>query len=94
MNTIKDGGPAFPRPQAAGKTAGDMAQEGMTLREYAAIHADMGKIEVNSMEAAVEIVGRPFPEGTLDQAVWQFDLAWKLRFMSADAMLRAREVQS
>jgi hypothetical protein len=88
---IKDGGPAFP---AEGPSIGQFESYGMTLRDYAAIHGDMEKTEVNSMDAAIEIVGRPFPDGTLDQVAWQFDLLWRLRFMSADAMLRAREVQS
>ena len=41
MNEIKDGGPAFP----SHGSMGEVIQEGMTLRDYFAIHAAEADIE-------------------------------------------------
>lgn len=84
MSTAKDvGGPAFPLSPASVFT-------GMTVRDYMAAHADVSKVEPRAVEAAEEIVGRPIPEGTLDQLIWQADLIAKVRYLMADAMIKAR----
>lgn len=75
--SIKDGGPAFPRPMSEYRDNGDVerAQSGMTLRDYFAA------------QAMAEVAGRfgRLPE-TMDKLA-------KDCYAIADAMLAAREAK-
>jgi hypothetical protein len=87
MNAIKDGGPAFPMPIAGCNDGGvynTLEQSrgelgGMTLRDYFATHASEADIEASRIAG-----GNPD-----DPRIRCF-----ARYRHADAMLRAREVQS
>jgi hypothetical protein len=81
MNTIKDGGPAFPLA-----TDGGHFCEGMALRDYMAIHASEADI-LNQGEVIRSAQVRSYGIGVLPDG-------WRItaRYMHADAMIRAREV--
>lgn len=95
MNKINMGGPAFPSKKRV-YIDGYLTKEfepvdGMTLRDYFASSVDMD-VTINQQELAEQIVGRPFPENQLEILVFRLDLAARVRYMSADAMLKAREM--
>ena len=88
MSTINDGGPAFPVQDAAKWQA-----HGMSLRDYFAIHADMGDVEELSRAWGEKLLGRANP-GISDLVAclqWWAEYRATLRYMEADAMLAARE---
>lgn len=90
---INTGGPAFPVP-GIGPTpnggATDYSTLGMSLRDYFAIHANIGEPSLTT-ERAAAIAGVATPE-------WRNDLHWPIveaviRYRYADAMLAQREKQ-
>ncbi len=86
MTTINDGGPAFPRDER------HIGHNGMPLRDYFA-----AKVAVNDTDITVSygeaVVGRKMPDYARDpmaNAVFWADVRARLRYIEADAMLRAR----
>lgn len=104
--TILHGGPAFPAT-THNDTGRDMTDPfgavlppnssavypGMTLRDYFAVHVDLSKTTIADAAEAEKFVGRNIPADVAGQLQWQFDFVARLRFMYADAMLKAREAQ-
>ncbi|MEY2875855.1 MAG: hypothetical protein RLZZ373_3226 [Pseudomonadota bacterium] len=84
-----DGGPAFPNECA--DTAHGRA--GMSLRDYFATHCDIGDMEQLSLSAGVTLLGPEHPPATemMGKLRWWADYRAALRYMEADAMLKARE---
>jgi len=87
-NQINDGGPAFPD---------DRWQAGMTLRDYFAASETLDDLEDLNMAGAVALAG-PKPEGNwstnpIEWLKWEAKWRAELRFIRADAMLKAREVK-
>ena len=73
-----DGGPAFPQPmRVGGDWVHDFGLGGMSLRDYAAIHAQFSRQDWERVEAA------PLHE--------QDEVEAAIRYGKADAMLRERE---
>lgn len=95
MTQTKDnGGPAFPNPALADENfCAPYDMSGMTLRDYAAIHADMSGFDFGSLETAAKFMGEDMPNLENTEAV--FGLAMraraKLRYMDADAIIAARK---
>jgi hypothetical protein len=85
---IKDGGPAFPR------TYNGDGHNGMTLRDYFAAHAEVTLDGITGNDA--RSLGVPMPNsGTGEEwAEWRARMTSRLKFMCADAMLRARESEN
>mgnify|MGYP000936458441 CR=1 FL=1 len=105
MSAVKDGGPAF--PSAPNTQPGRYLRDGMSLRDYFAAKADQpGVAEVVTAAGltcpdGISVWADSNTRiGTFTQ--WwggltnedRFALSAKVRFQQADAMLRAREVQS
>ena len=78
MNTINDGGPAFPVWELNGKGQPEMTGFGMSLLDYFAAKA---------MQAQI---GNPLKLGS-DEA---YRLIATMAYRMADAMLKAREVSN
>lgn len=105
MTDINTGGAAF--PCEGGSDSGLFADPGMTLRDYFATTVDKDEygdlVYRHLSEKAKGILAgysRPSEPGNDLRAQWMIDcikweMAWRsaLRFMMADAMLAAREVQ-
>ena len=85
-----DGGPAFPHTVVyAG--VDEILRDGMTLRDYFAIHAhDLNQF---SFSAGAKFMGRPCPnnEDILEAAKFYAELDSRLRYIFADAMLAERD---
>lgn len=79
MSKIDDGGPAFPSTHPHGR------EDGMTLRDYMAIHASADDIrdQAEIIRSAQLAAGGP---GILPD-----NWVAKARYMHADAMLKVRE---
>ena len=93
-NQINDGGPAFPAQdwQAKGNH-----HPGMTLRDYFAAAETLDDLEDLNMAGAVALAG-PKPEGNwstnpIEWLKWEAKWRAELRFIRADAMIKAREVK-
>lgn len=84
---INDGGPAFPRDHTSD------GHNGVPLRDYFATHIDP-EAKFNDVEFAEELLGRKLPEDFAGRLQFGIDLAAKIRYMMADAMLAAREAKS
>lgn len=91
-----DGGnePAFPVLEL-NKVTGDVCAQhfGMTLRDYFAVHADIGDVDQLSVPVGVVLLGRDVPEFKKDGTgcyAWWAEYRAKLRYIEADAMLKAR----
>lgn len=99
---IGNGGPAFPvRREGPNQTS--WQEEGLTLRDYFAVHAPPQRTDFTDYGAAA-LVGREMPDYPGDDASEQaradyqiataqfrIDLDVALRLRWADAMLKARE---
>jgi hypothetical protein len=88
MMSINDGGPAFPL------SPGDVPyyEPGMALRDYIATHADISSsLPLMDRESCEALVGNPMPDDFMGMVGWHFAVVAKLRWMSADAMLAARQ---
>lgn len=79
--TVDKGGPAFPSAYT----------DGMTLRDYFAVHGD-GISDDFSLEIGAVFAGYPLPEGgsLLEQLEWCARADASFRYMRADAMIAAR----
>lgn len=90
-NPINNGGPAFPM---SGDPNVDF-DRGMSLRDYFAAKADISGCKT-TIENMIQFAGVDIGDGD-DPVLKVFELAAafqaKLRYMYADAMLKAREVQ-
>lgn len=93
MSEIKDGGPAFPVPGLQH----DEEFNGMSLRDHFAATADLhGIIEHDGcieQRLAVNLMGCQPPDWDTEYIaahVWWFEAEARIRYMKADAMLRAR----
>lgn len=100
MTTINDGGPAFPVWELNGKGQPEMTGFGMTLRDYFAAKAE-GLHDDATPEFAEALTGRKqpdvvhgSPENMLEWARFRADADAVLRYIQADAMLRAREASN
>ncbi len=86
--------PAFPVNELSQVTGDICAQHfGLTLRDYFAVHADIGDVDELSVPVGVILLGRDVPEFKKDQAgcyEWWAEYRAKLRYMEADAMMKAR----
>ena len=90
MNTIKDGGPAFPVPLQPGHSWQGMAPcDGMSLRDYMAIHASESDI-LKQGELIRLSTFSPNHKGTPNVLPNNWHIT--ARYMHADAMLKTREV--
>ncbi len=91
MSAKNNGGPAFPF-QANDASNVKMQTNGMTLRDYFAIHADVSKFEFGRLEDAARLLGMSVPDQIDMAALMEFGLKAqaKLRYMVADAMIAAR----
>ncbi len=80
MSYINRGGPVFPQPQTYGEWAdGSPWFEGMTLRDYFAIHGP----EPSEQQVLDYFLNKQTLDIRLARA--------ELRYLDADAMLKARE---
>jgi hypothetical protein len=91
----KDGGQAFPHDYVNEKGWPDF-EAGMTLRDYFATHAQAAASAADDIdfEFAEKMLGRECPDWDKDpigNATFWADLRAKMRYIEADAMLRARE---
>ena len=104
MALTKSGGPAFPSfikwgPKGGAGFGGEPAGKegeityygGIHFRDYFAATVPLD-IKINDQDLGEQIVGRPMPETDLEVIVWAYELEAKLRYMKADAMLKAREM--
>ena len=91
-NQIDDGGPAFANMTANSCGPVNPRREGMSLRDYAAIHADIDGYKFTSMSMAAAFAGMPDPGR--EDLIAQFEVSAacvaRMRYMLADAMLAAR----
>ncbi len=89
MSKKDTSGPAFP----SHGSMGEVAHEGMTLRDYFAAKAPKEVFDV-SLAHAKQLVGRECPiyiEDPKGFAEFWADCRAVLRYIEADAMLKARE---
>lgn len=90
---IKDGGPAFPTPN----DGFDGMTYGMSLRDWFAGAYSFG-IDGISQTWAEKIMGEKCPDWSLDDGLacvrWWAEAEARVRYLHADAMLKAREAQS
>jgi len=98
----RDGGPAFPRSAAEHSQGGHYEQDGMSLRDYFAVHADQpGYAEIVTHAGLTYGSNQVWKDaqtsiGTFD-SWWRdlpnserFRLSAEVRYAMADAMLAAR----
>lgn len=88
MNTIHDGGPAFPREDYQSDSAA--GQRGMTLRDYFAAKAMNGELAAmsgnpDSSDGFIAGLSLEIPDYSLSRLARHW-------FRIADAMLKAREL--
>lgn len=91
---INDGGPAFPTGEKI-DNSGHIERYmvgGMTLRDYFAANL-ASEVTISDKEIAETLVGREWPSSDIEVIQFAFDLDARLRYMKADAMLRAREAK-
>jgi hypothetical protein len=99
MSDINDGGPAFPIAASTGDPRdGVYCQTGMTLRDYFAAAETLDDIdETVIFDIAVALAG-PIPTGswktnTVEWIKWNSRWRAEVRFIRADAMLKAKEAK-
>lgn len=89
----KTGGPAFPSEQheTNDNNWNQTFEPGMTLRDYFAAHVQVSLKGVTVAEAAD--MGVPMPSSSSSEKwfLWKAFMRARLRYIEADAMLRARE---
>lgn len=94
-NQISNGGPAYPGMTYISWN-GEKNPEGMTLRDYFAASETLDE-EHLTIDGAVALAG-PKPEGdwkTNPIEWYKWEAKWRatVRFIRADAMLKAREIK-
>lgn len=99
VRDLNDGGQAFPGSYMADhKDRGPVLihEPGMTLRDYAAIHADLSRMQFPDTNAAAAYLGEPAPDDLNEAIDLSARVAARLRYQFADAMLaeRAKAVRS
>lgn len=67
---------------------------GMSLRDYAAIHTDISKVNFPDLETVADYAGATVPDDYLGMLRVAIKAQAKIRYEMADAMLAAREVRS
>lgn len=66
--------------------------EGMSLRDYFATHCELGNPDNYSVQFGESLLGRLLPAlGRVEQLTWWADYRAAMRYLEADAMIRARE---
>lgn len=83
MSYIKDGGSAF----SSHGSMGEVAQEGMTLRDYFAAHEHPDQINFSLAEA---LAGKAPATAGIEYVEWIAKWQSKWRYIQADAMIKAR----
>lgn len=96
MSTVYDGGPAFPCGREWHEDRSGVSrweENGMSLRDYAAIHTDMDGLRFPSIHDAAKFMGEkpPDSDNTMDVLMLSMRVEARLRYMKADAMLAARK---
>lgn len=89
---VDDGGPAFPAPQNG---PDGCTQYGMSLRDWFAGQeklADCNDIAISSMESIIGEESPRFSDNPLAYFIWEAKALAALRYIRADAMLRARQL--
>ncbi len=95
-NQINDGGPAFPNvPPDSQYSKWDM---GMTLRDYFAAAEKLEDLDETCISDIAVTLAGPIPTGnwrtnTVEWIKWKAKWRAEMRFIRADAMIKAREVQ-
>jgi hypothetical protein len=91
MTDAKDGGPVFPCKAETGNGR-RIEHHGMSLRDYAAVHAEANAADFADLSQASAFAGMPEPDHNDLDAVMKVSAAAiaKARYMLADAMLAAR----
>ncbi len=84
MPDERDGGPAFPLPDA--EHGGSCSSEGMSLRDYFAVHASENDIQAQLPATVGEASDFEKEHGFRPTETWA-------RYKHADDMLKAREVE-
>lgn len=96
------GGPAFPCLEAAMTGIDSDGEErwetephgGMTLRDYFASNCDIGNVDELSLVTGVRLLGEdcpPMQNDPIGCLTWWANFRAKMRYIEADAMLKARE---
>lgn len=86
MSKHDNGGPAF--PVVAENGLGHVC-DGMTLRDYGAIHGQLDPESWDFGDAKL-VMGSEPPKERLERMHWLAEAEFRIRYMRADAMLRAR----
>lgn len=94
MTNKDNGGPAFPAQPTQHIAPGVTIESnnGMTLRDYFAAHTTV-ELEGYGVGYAEEVVGRKMPDFATDplaNAKFWAEFRARMRFIEADAMIRAR----
>ena len=100
MDTRDTSGPAFPvadydHQTFAPKNVAEARRllSGMSLRDYFAVHADIGDVDQLTMTTGVRLLGRNCPLMQADPKAcleWWAEYRARLRYIEADAMLKER----
>ncbi|MDR5801159.1 hypothetical protein [Caballeronia sp. LZ001] len=101
MNEKNTGGPAFPVSTKMDDITGEFGHQdgmstwqfgGMTLRDYFAVHSNLG--DEIPVRLAMSLMNAAPPDYTADpvaNSMYWAEVRARLRYMDADAMLRARD---
>lgn len=92
--SVNNGGPAFPvtPTDRSGQVA--ETQLGMSMRDYFAAHVDIGNVDDLSHSTGETLLGRKCPSYQFDLLgclLWWAEYRARLRYIEADAMVRASE---
>lgn len=95
MDEINDGGPAFPRTaedtlNPITDMSGDIANAGMSLRDYFAIRAPDPSNEEINMQMQFDISRNPHNDYHKAPRRSKFEIIAQHKFAYADAMIKAR----
>ena len=66
---------------------------GMSLRDYFAVHADIGDVDQLAQQIGVSLTGRPCPDWAVEPhgcLSWWAEYRAIVRYIEADAMLKER----
>jgi hypothetical protein len=96
VSAADHGGPAFPVTEVFDDRRGEVTQygsTGMTLRDYLAVNCDIGNVDELTVSVGGRLLGRSLPDIVSDAQGalrWWADYRAALRYIEADAMLKAR----
>lgn len=92
--STKDGGPAFPFLEVDHDGRPYHQNSGLSLRDYFAIHAEKPDLTQLEHQEFTQLAGKfTGSYRTLDHLLWLAETEAALRYLIADAMLKAREKQ-